>query len=55
MKWCPKHDCIMTQSTAPGRLISVARKTMSSPAKIKSKIRNEIKRKENGGTRLAMS
>ena len=31
MKWCPKHVCIMTQSTAPGRLMSVARNTMSSP------------------------
>jgi len=32
IKWWPKHDCIMTQSTAPGRLISVAKNTISSPA-----------------------
>ena len=31
MKWQPKQFCIMTQSTAPGRFISVAKKTMSSP------------------------
>ncbi len=34
MKWCPKQLCIMTQSTAPGKLISVARKTMSSPCNV---------------------
>ena len=34
MKWWPKQDCIITQSTAPGRLISVARKTMSSPGNV---------------------
>lgn len=34
MKLCPKHDCIITQSTAPGKLMSVARKTMSSPCKV---------------------
>lgn len=31
IKWCPKQLCIITQSTAPGRLISVAKNTMSSP------------------------
>jgi hypothetical protein len=31
IKWCPKHDCIMTQSTAPGKLMSVAKNTISSP------------------------
>ena len=31
IKWWPKHDCIITQSTAPGRAISVAKKTISSP------------------------
>ena len=34
IKWCPKHDCIITQSTAPGRFMSVARKTMSSPCNV---------------------
>ena len=34
MKWCPKQLCIITQSTAPGKLISVARKTMSSPCNV---------------------
>ncbi len=33
-KWKPKHDCIMTQSTAPGKLMSVARKTISSPCSV---------------------
>lgn len=31
MKWWLKQDCIITQSTAPGKLISVAKNTMSSP------------------------
>ena len=31
MKWLPKQLCIITQSTAPGRFISVARNTISSP------------------------
>jgi len=34
IKWWPKQDCIMTQSTAPGRLMSVARNTMSSPCNV---------------------
>jgi len=34
IKWCPKHDCIMTQSTAPGRLMSVAKNTISSPCRV---------------------
>lgn len=34
MKWWPKQLCIMTQSTAPGRLMSVARNTMSSPWRV---------------------
>jgi len=34
MKWWPKQDCIITQSTAPGKLISVARKTISSPCSV---------------------
>lgn len=34
MKWKPKQDCIITQSTAPGRLMSVARKTISSPCRV---------------------
>ena len=34
MKWWPKQDCIITQSTAPGRLMSVAKKTMSSPWRV---------------------
>ena len=34
MKWCPKQLCIMTQSTAPGKLISVAKNTMSSPCNV---------------------
>lgn len=34
MKLWPKHDCIITQSTAPRRLMSVARNTMSSPIKM---------------------
>lgn len=34
MKWWPKQLCIMTQSTAPGKLMSVARNTMSSPCKV---------------------
>ena len=34
MKWWPKQLCIMTQSTAPGRLMSVARNTMSSPCSV---------------------
>ena len=34
MKWLPKQLCIMTQSTAPGRLTSVARNTMSSPCSV---------------------
>ncbi len=31
MKRKPKKDCIITQSTAPGRLMSMTRNTMSSP------------------------
>lgn len=34
MKCWPKHDCIMTQSTAPGKLMSVAKNTMSSPWRV---------------------
>lgn len=34
MKWWPKQDCIITQSTAPGKLMSVARKTISSPWRV---------------------
>jgi len=34
MKWWPKQLCIITQSTAPGRLMSVARKTISSPCSV---------------------
>ncbi len=36
IKWFPKQDCIITQSTAPGRFISVAKNTISSPAKCAS-------------------
>ena len=34
MKYFSKQHCIITQSTAPGRLMSVARNTMSSPTKV---------------------
>lgn len=34
IKLCPKQLCIITQSTAPGKLMSVARKTISSPCNV---------------------
>ena len=34
IKLCSKQHCIITQSTAPGKLMSVARKTMSSPCNV---------------------
>ena len=34
MKYLSKQHCIMTQSTAPGRLMSVAKNTMSSPTRV---------------------